>query len=489
MNLRFTPNTLYYGDCLEVMANFPDECIDLICLDPPFNSDEKYNKPFKESGMNIDPQIKAFDDTWNWSDIAADRVERVKSAPANPASKVIAAFETFMPYAKMLAYTSYMAERLFQMWRILKPTGSIYLHCDQYASHYLKLIMDAIFGEKNFKNELIWHYFKPHSSKRSYPKNYDSLLYYVKQEIADYTFNFDEILVEYDEKAIKRYDKIAEDGRRYKIYNNRDGTTRKSYMKTGKPDNVFDIPFVQGTAKERMGYRTQKPLKLYELMIKASSNEGDLVLDPFCGCGTTIDAALKNRRCAIGIDILPFALRLINERRLGVELPVEGIPISVETAVELAKSEPKGAERFQDWAISLVDGLASNPQKVGDDGVDGFGMFAFKPTNMDKKGIIVQVTAASGSQNVKFDKLQNDVRKHNAAMGILITKDEQTAGHRWHVNLPRIQMGDTFYEPMQCFSIAEYYRNGKRYSPPLNLPPLTNPWTGKPMQKMLFDAM
>ena len=223
-------------------------------------------------------------------------------------------------------------------------------------------------------------------------------------------------------------------------------------------------------------------------IINASSNEGDLVLDPFCGCGTTVDAALKNRRQVIGIDILPYALRLINERRLGVELPVQGIPVSVETAEELAKM-PKGAFLFQDWAISLVDGLASNPQKVGEEGIDGYGMFAHTPDNMDKKGIIVQVTSSGGSQVGKFDKLQTHVRNHNAAMGILITKDEQTARHRWHVNLPRIQMGQTYYEPMQCLSITEYFRNGKRYAPPLNLPPLTNPWTGKPMQNTLFNAV
>lgn len=251
-----------------------------------------------------------------------------------------------------------------------------------------------------------------------------------------------------------------------------------------KRDNMSPVGRIKG---ECMGYPTQKTLALYERIIKASSNEGDLVLDPFCGCGTTIDAAQKNGRRVIGIDILPFALRLINERRLGTPLPVIGIPVCVETAEQLAK-QPKGAEKFQDWAISLIDGLASNPKKVGDDGIDGFGMFFDKPNNMDKKAIIVQVTAASGSQKHKFDKLQSDVRSHNAAMGLLITKDAQTARKNWRVNLPHIEMYENDrYEPMQCFSIEEYYRNGKRYKPPLNLPPLANPWTGKEMQPTLFD--
>lgn len=480
MNINAKPNTLYYGDCLEIMQAFPDNWIDLICLDPPFNSDEKYNAIFKGSGLqNIEPQVKAFDDTWNWNPQVAERVEEVKSAIANPASKVIAAFETFIPRSKMLSYTSYMAERLFQMWRILRNTGSIYLHCDPYASHYLKLLMDAIFGEKNFRNEIVWCYTGPSNTKRWFPRKHQVILFYVKSD-KDAFFNGNPIKIPYKK------------------------------LKTGQTSGIFDEDFdLDPTGKipedywledrdkmspagrksnEYMGYKTQKPVALYERMIKASSNEGDLVLDPFCGCGTTIDAALKNNRHAIGIDILPFALRLINDRRLGVPLPVEGIPVCLETAEELAKM-PKGSEKFQDWAISLVDGLASNPKKVGDEGIDGFGMFAHTPTNMDKKGIIVQVTAASGSQNGKFDKLQTDVRKHNAAMGILITKDAQTAQNRWHVNLPHIEMNRTTYFPMQCFSIEEYYRNGKRYQPPLNLPPLTNPWTGKPMQNTLFDPV
>ena len=148
MNLTFAPNTLYYGDCLEIMRDFPDECIDLIYLDPPFNSKRQYNEVFRGSGLNIEPQIKAFDDIWEWNEQSAERVEHLKSSLANPASKVIQGFEICIPQSEMLSYTSYMAQRLFEMHRILKSTGSIYLHCDSHASHYLKLVMDAIFGVK-----------------------------------------------------------------------------------------------------------------------------------------------------------------------------------------------------------------------------------------------------------------------------------------------------------------------------------------------------
>ena len=259
--------------------------------------------------------------------------------------------------------------------------------------------------------------------------------------------------------------------------------------KIGKiPEDVWKIPVVKQNSKQGLGYPTQKPLALYERIIKASSNSDDLVLDPFAGCGTTIEAARKNNRRAIGIDILPFALRLINQHRLApkglAQMPVYGVPVDFETASSLAKSDPY---KFQDWAISLTDGLASNPQKSGDEGIDGFGVLAHKPNNMDRKAIVVQVTGASGAQLAKFERLQTTIRNTNAAMGILITLDPQPIS-RWQHNLEPVRMGETRYEPIQCFAIKDYYRHGKRYDRLLTLPPLANPWTGKPMQKTLFDT-
>ena len=254
----------------------------------------------------------------------------------------------------------------------------------------------------------------------------------------------------------------------------------------GMVDYWVDIPTINNMAKERLGYPTQKPISLYERIIKASSNRGDLVLDPFAGCGTTIEAAAKNGRRVIGIDILPFALRLINRYRLqpnGIDpMPTEGVPVNYETAKELVASDPY---KFQDWAISLIDGLASNPQKSGDEGIDGYGRILHKPDNMDRKGIVVQVTGASGSQLAKYERLQTTIRNTNAAMGILITLDKQPAG-RWTHNIDPVVMGETRYPPIQCFSIQEYYQNSERYEPPLRLPPLANPWTGKAIQPPLF---
>ena len=474
MNIRFAPNTLYYGDCLDIMADFEDRCIDLICLDPPFNSNEKYNKVFKDSGLLIDPQIKAFDDVWLWNDTSAERVARVKNAIANPASRVIAGFEGFIPQSKMLSYTSYMAERLFIMHRILKETGSIYLHCDPYASHYLKLIMDAIFGEKNYRNEIVWCYHSGGASTKQFPKKHDILLLYGKNAVISY-HNAPRGIPYRDFYA---YDK---DG---------DIQTDKGYHPDGKmiPD-WWEISQLSSVSNERLGYPTQKPLELYERIIKASSNPGDCVLDPFAGCGTTIEAAKKNGRDVIGIDILPFALRLINRYRLAPNgippLPIMGVPVDIGTARQLARNDPF---KFQDWTISLIDGLASNPQKIGDDGIDGFGAFLNTPDNMDRKAILVQVTGASGSQKAKFDRLHANIRNENAAMGILITLDAQTARHNWKHTLDPIRMGETTYVPIQCFSIEEYYRNNERWDRILRLPPLANPWTGKHMQQgILFN--
>ena len=257
---------------------------------------------------------------------------------------------------------------------------------------------------------------------------------------------------------------------------------------SAKLNDVWQIPYIGSTAKERLGYPTQKPLALLDRIIKASSNPDDIVLDPFCGCGTTIEAARHLNRRAIGIDVLPFALRLINRFRIvpnGMDaMPMYGIPVDTATAIQLAKSDPY---KFQDWAISLINGLASNPTKTGDDGVDGFGMLLNEPDNIDRKGIVVQVTGASGSQRAKFDRLQTTIRHHNAAMGILITLDAQTASKNWRHDLDPVEMGETTYQPIQCFSIEEYFRNGEQVEGLLTLPPLTNPWTGKPMQKTLFD--
>ena len=474
MNIHFQPNTLYYGDCLDILRDFPSGCVDLICLDPPFNSNANYYTIFRGSGLSIKPQIKAFDDMWLWDDESEERVRDIKNDIANPASKVIAAFEMIIPQSQMLSYTSYMAHRLFEMHRVLKDTGSIYLHCGPTASHYLKLVMDAVFGEKNFRNEIVWHYSSLSAARKYFPKKHDLILFYSKSK--RWTFNHNDVRIPYAESLKNRI--------QYKGSGFIKDAESSWVNEKGKiPDSVWEIPLLKGN--ERLGYPTQKPLSLYERMIKASSNPGDIVLDPFVGSGTTIEAARKNNRKAIGIDILPLALRLINRYRLiphGVEImPVQGVPVDMETATQLVESDPY---KFQDWAISLIDGLVPNPKND----IDGFGMLRDKPDNMDRKSIIVQVTGGRGSQHAKFERLRTTIRNTAVAMGIFITLDTQTSQRNWIHDLEPVIMRETRYEPIQCFSIEEYYKNGEKYEPPLRLPPLVNPLTGKPMQKTLFDG-
>ena len=256
MNIRFEPDTLYYGDCLDIMSDFPDSCVDLICLDPPFNSNQKYNSIFKNSGLRIDPQIKAFDDIWLWDDESAQRVERLKNAIANPASKVIRAFEGFIPRSKMLSYTSYMAERLFVMHRILKNTGSIYLHCDPYASHYLKIIMDAIFDEKNFRNEIIWSYRRWPVKGNDFQRMHDIILRYSKSG----TWGWNQIYEPKAQSTLKVFgNKVVKsafdsEGRRIP------SETTNEESKGVPLRDVWDIGIIAPSANERLGYPTQNRL-------------------------------------------------------------------------------------------------------------------------------------------------------------------------------------------------------------------------------------
>ena len=299
------PSTIFTGDNLPILRGMDSASVDLIYLDPPFNSNRHYSAPIGSKAAGAE-----FKDTWTLED--TDDAWWGELADAHPALYRVIDAAGAVGGKRDKAYCIYMAVRLLEMHRVLKSTGALYLHCDQTMSHSLKLVLDAIFRKKNFKNEIVWHYFKPHGSKTNYPKNYDSIFFYTKSK--SYIFNPEACLFEYDEKAVKRYDKIDEEGKRYKIYFGKDGKERIAYLKAGKPENVFKIPFIQGTSKERLGYPTQKPLKLLQRIVQASSNKGGVVLDPFCGCATACLAAESLQRQWIGIDISPKAFELINVR-------------------------------------------------------------------------------------------------------------------------------------------------------------------------------
>ncbi len=488
--------TLYYGDNLVILRrHLGDETVDLVYLDPPFNSAQDYNAFFHEKdGTSAASQIKAFEDTWHW-DTAAARVYQEVTEQPGKVSDVMQAFFTFLGGNDMMAYLTMMAPRLVELRRVLKSTGSLYLHCDPTASHYLKLLCDSIFGKDNFRSEIVW---RRNASKglafKGYPKNHDTLLYYGRGE--NLTFNRPYLAydAEYlDDKTGAKYKYRDPDGRIYRLSDvtnpNRDrpnltyeflGMTKvwrwtkermlqaykdgivvqtrpgaipqmKRYLdeQEGRPiDSVWsDIPPINSQAKERLGYPTQKPVALLERIIQASSNPGDVVLDPFCGCGTTIDAAQKLGREWIGIDVTQLAITLIKKRLADtygyglkfinasapeqspamhddntVLVRVVGEPATAADASRLAEEDKY---QFQWWALGLVGARPEEEKKGSDRGIDGKVLFRDDPAAGKPEQIIIQVKGGkTGAKDVR--DLRGVLERERAAMGVLISLQPPT---------------------------------------------------------------
>jgi site-specific DNA-methyltransferase (adenine-specific) len=443
------PNHLYYGDNLQVLReHIADESVDLIYLDPPFNSQANYNVLFRApTGEQSQAQIEAFEDTWHWNDSAERAFDEVMQSGNTDPAEMLRAMRAFLKENDLMAYLTMMAVRLIELHRVLKQTGSLYLHCDPTASHFLKMIMDGIFGAEQFKNEIIWRRGTPrgHAFTR-FASSHDVIFYYVKG--SNSIWNPEGALNKYDledldEKTDEKYSLKDPDGRRYQLTSllnpnaNRPnltyeflGVTRvwrwtkermeqaradgfivqprpggvprfKRYLdeQKGKPigDIWDDIHPVNSQAQERLGYPTQKPVALLERVIQASSNPGDVVLDPFCGCGTTIHAAQKLGRNWTGIDITHLAVSLI-EKRLkdafpGIAFDVHGTPKDVGGARALALQDKY---QFQWWAVSLVNAVPFGGKKKGaDSGIDGH--IYFKP---DPKTTEKAVVSVKGGENV-----------------------------------------------------------------------------------------
>ena len=425
-------NTLYYGDNLDILRRYiPDESIDLVYLDPPFKSDQNYNILFKEqNGTRAASQIKAFEDTWTWTqeseEIYTDLVTK-----GDRVADCLKALRTFLGPCDMLAYLVIMAPRLVELKRVMKPTATIYLHCDPAASHYLKMLMDAIFGGKNFLREIIWSMETSagYKSKANlWVRGHDTILMYKKNK--KYIFNKQYLPL--SESTIRRYDKVDEKGRRYKIYYEPGKKPRIVYLdqSKGKPltDVWTDIISFQtvNKGKEYLGYPTQKPEALLERIIKASSNEGDLILDPFCGCGTAIAVAHRLNRRWIGIDITYLAIALMKNRLTDafgdqVKFKVIGEPVSVPDARTLAESDPY---QFQFWALGLVGARPVEQKKGADRGIDGKIVFqGNKPGEFEE--VIIQVKAGHITTNHVRD-LRGVLEREKAAIGVLISMEEPT---------------------------------------------------------------
>ncbi len=487
-------NVLYFGDNLEILRNrdyFPDNSIDLIYLDPPFNSKKSYNILFKENDRWSEAQVKAFTDTWHWTPITENTYRDFLLIAPLELGKLVEGMVDgpeggggWIGRNDVTAYLVMMAPRLQEMHRILKATGALYLHCDPTASHYLKLVLDQIFGPAKFRNEIIWHYggrgAKAISSQFS--RNSDTILFYTKGGNAVFNKLYDTIKIpladakEYglkkDEsgrwfKTSPRGDYTDESIRRLeaegRVYRTRSGNIRIKYFLREEAGfiheskligNVWnDIPDMMHAPKEYLGYETQKPLALLERIIEASSNEGDVVFDPFCGCGTAVVAAQKLNRRWLGIDITHLAVALMQHRLYGsfaIQAEVIGVPKDLAGAKALALQKPDGRYQFQWWALSLIKARPLGEKKKGaDKGIDGIVTFPDEYPTRTKR-VVVQVK--SGHVHVKDIRELKDIASRNA-MGIFITLEPPTremqteamsAGYyhspRWERDYPKIQI-------------------------------------------------
>ena len=482
MKDRQEENVLYYGDCLTLMQDMPAGSVDLIYLDPPFNSNRVYNAIYKdETGQPLPDQIQAFDDTWRLHRERRASIERLPKIMLkhNMPHTLIVFWEGLVDALRksrpdLLAYLSYMLERLLEMKRLLRSTGSIYLHCDPTASHYLKILMDHLFGHSNFRREIIWNLQTASGYKsqiNGYIRGHDTVLYYTMSS----EFIFNKEYIPYGEKYLAVFSKEDEDGRKYRDR----GGGRKQYLDESKGVALTDVwsdvmSFQQHSrAAERTGYDTQKPLALLERIIRASSNEGDMVLDPFCGCATTMEAAHRLNRRWIGMDIAIHAIRRVAQKRLterlglvdGQDFLVRGIPHTLEGARDLWRQDPY---HFQKWAVEQVDGFVTT-KRSADGGIDGRIYFAVQDASARRKleSLIIEVKGGDHVSIAHLRSLLGVIEAEKAPMGGLIVLEPLgTVKKRNFDNFisesGKVSVNNYDYPRLQLLSVAEILE-GKRF--------------------------
>jgi site-specific DNA-methyltransferase (adenine-specific) len=468
-------NELHFGDNLDVLRAMPAETVDLIYLDPPFNSKADYGVIYgTKRGGPSQAQSHAFKDMWTWGPDAQRAVDQTASRHLE-AGALLDAFQKVFPHSTMMAYLAMMAVRLIELHRVLKPSGSLYLHCDPTASHYLKILMDAVFGPLSFQTEIIWKRTSSHGNvSRAYGDVTDTILYYAKSS----EFVWNEQYAPYSEKNLKKFSLKDADGRLYLTENlrnpsvrpnlryeykgykphsngwavsrekmeqydrekrlafpeNPDGRIRlKRYLDEQpgqKLQNLWDdIPPINSQAQERLGYSTQKPLALLERIIKASSKENDVVLDPFCGCGTAIEGAEKLGRRWVGIDVTYLAIHVIEGRlvkafgsKIKDKYKLFGRPKDAADARALAGRDWL---EFQKWAVFSLGGLPM--MKPGaDGGIDGIIRYHRVGIEQPNRAVV----SVKGGLNVGVDaihKLKSVVARENAEVGVLVCIDPPTA--------------------------------------------------------------
>ena len=429
--------TLYYGDNLEILRNkIPDESIDLCYIDPPFNSKKSYFQIYNNIGGKADKaQAQAFTDTWTWDDRAIEGYTEITTNYngrfTKQAIELIKGLEMILGRDDLLAYLVHITLRVTEIFRALKPTGSFYLHCDPTASHYLKLVLDAVFCGQggDFRNEIIWCYKRWPSKQQNFQKMHDVIFRYSKTKDVIWNQLYDDF-TEQTKKRIKngmKIEHIVGPSGKILIRPTDDKSPGVAMC------DYWNIPMIAGQAKERMGYPTQKPEALLERIIKASTNPGDLVLDAYCGCGTTVAVAERLDRNWIGIDITYHSISLILKRladanggQLPADIVVDGIPQDVESARALAnRDDDRVRKEFEKWAVLTYTNNRAviNEKKGADKGIDGVVYFASGPGKTER--MVIQVKSG-GANRSTIATLKGDMQRERAELALLITMDEPT---------------------------------------------------------------
>jgi DNA modification methylase len=476
---------LYYGDNLDVLrSKIADASVDLCYIDPPFNSKRNYFQIYNNQGGEDRAQAQAFVDTWEWGDEAVEGLAWITDIAQLQSGKLteqtvelIRGLEKVLKRGSLLAYLVHMTLRIVEIHRVLKPTGSFYLHCDPTASHYLKIILDAVFCGQggDFVNEIIWSYRRWPTVSKSFQRMHDDIFLYAK--CADkQTFNT--LLDTPTASSMKRWK-----GKTQKVTFNEDGK-RNPTIEGGSDSSgvamnaVWSIPIIAPVAKERLGYPTQKPEALLERIIRASSNEGDVVLDAYCGCGTTVAVAQRLNRKWIGIDITYQSISLILKRlqdkypadwpAIEADILLDGVPRDLASAVALAnRKDDKTRKEFEKWAVLTYSNNQAriNEKKGADGGVDGIAYFLMDKDTNGKA--IFQVKSGASSRSI-LAMLNSDRQREKAEFGFLITMDMPTKAMREEIAAagkyknPMLQRED---DRLQVITVAEILRGDR-----LNLP-------------------
>lgn len=506
-------NTLYYGDNLDILQRYvKDESVDLVYLDPPFNSNANYNVLFaQKDGSQSSAQIQAFEDTWQWDQNAIQTYTH-EVEKGGPVADALRAFNLILGASNMMAYLTMMAPRLQELRRVLKPTGSLYLHCDPTASHYLKVLLDMVFGAENFRNEIVWVRSNPKSHGTiNFPNCTDTLLRYTKTDVFTFHQPYGEHNPDYVKSAYKNKDEkgyyqllplLNPNDNRPNLTYEFLGVTRvwrwtkermeqaykdgiviqakpgavpryKKYLADSKGRTITNFwpDIQQAVGNESLGYPTQKPLALLERIINASSNPGDVVLDPFCGCGTAIAAAQKLGRNWIGIDITHLAISLIKRRMEdafgdALQYEVVGEPTTVDGARTLAEQDKY---QFQWWALGLVGARPADQKKGADHGIDG--RLYFHDDNSGKtKQVVLSV---KGGQHVNVSHIRDLIgvlEREKAEIGVYISLEEATRPMRAEAAQAGFYHSDTWnkdYPKVQILTIEELLDGMQIDMPPI----------------------